>query len=185
MKSLLECKWALQIIEKLWEGPKRPSQLLKLIPDIPERVLYQRLKSLEREGIVFKETSSSYPLKTFYYLIKKDELEALIEILKMYKTNPIFYKLLSYKWIIPILETLKSPTTPKESLAFFKNIPEKIFYNYIKMLLKLGLIERLIIASRPVKILYRITPKGEALLASLIFAKNVILSIQKRHNPDS
>lgn len=184
MKSLLECKWALQIIEKLWEGPKRPSQLLKLIPDIPERVLYQRLKALEREGILLKETSS-YPLRTFYYLRKKEELEPLIKILQINENRSYFYKLISYKWIIPILEALRSPITPKDLLAVFRNIPEKSFFDYIKLLLKLGLVERFIIESRPIRILYKTTPQGEALLASLTFAKSVILSIQKTRNPDS
>lgn len=177
MRTLLECKWALQIIKNLAEGPKRPSELLKNISGLSERVLYHRLKALESKGIIGKESNNKYPLKTFYYLKDKEPLQPLISLLsKLEETNKI-EKILGSKWLLLLLNHLKRLSSPKELLSVLPGISEKVLYENLNYLIALGLIDRIVKATKPVATLYRLNNKGEELLPSLEYAKNIILSI--------
>ena len=54
-RNLLFCKWAITILLKLSESPKRPSELKKEINGISERILYNRLKILTDIGLIEKK----------------------------------------------------------------------------------------------------------------------------------
>jgi len=180
MRTLLECKWALQIIKNLAEGLKRPSELLKNISGLLERVLYHRLKALESKGIIGKESNNKYPLKTFYYLNDKEPLQPLVSLLsKLEETNKI-ENILGSKWLLLLLNHPKRPSSPKELLLVLPGISEKVLYENLNYLIALGLIDRIVKATKPVATLHGLNNKGEEFLPSLEYAKNIILSIWKK-----
>ncbi|BAU23802.1 transcriptional regulator [Caldimicrobium thiodismutans] len=183
MKTLLECKWALQILKYLAEGPKRPSELLRIISGISERILFDRLRALEREGIIYKKSSSGYPLRTLYYLDHGAGLDELISLISKVSENTLFLKVLSSKWMIPILKALKDPAPPKELLIRFRNLSQKVLYENLKVMVEIGLIERKVIPSIPVKVVYQLSREGEKILPALLKAKSIILSTGKRRSP--
>lgn len=101
----------------------------------------------------------------------------------MVSQNSNYLKVLSSKWIIPILTELKSPASPKEVLIKLKSLSQKVLYENLKILLKIGLIERRIIPTIPVRVVYQLSKEGKKILPALIKAKSIILSTQKRQSP--
>jgi len=61
-------RWTLLVIEALFAGPARFNQLQDAVEGIATNVLSQRLKHLEREGIVVAEAYSQRPLRHSYAL---------------------------------------------------------------------------------------------------------------------
>ena len=70
-------KWTVIIIAEIYKGKskwKRYSELKKKIPKITPKMLSDRLKSLEKEGIVKnKIDAEKFPVKSKYTLTKKGE----------------------------------------------------------------------------------------------------------------
>lgn len=71
--SILGKKWAGLIIDALLDSPKRYKELLETIPAVSERMLAQRLKELEQEGIVQKLTKNGYEAHYGYCLTEKGQ----------------------------------------------------------------------------------------------------------------
>ncbi|MPZ89011.1 MAG: transcriptional regulator [Nitriliruptorales bacterium] len=61
-------RWALLIVETLLEGPRRFGELQAALPGIAPNVLSQRLKHLEREGVVVARAYSHKPPRFAYAL---------------------------------------------------------------------------------------------------------------------
>ena len=61
-------KWKLFIIWYLKDEKKRFNQLLKLIPDITQKMLTQQLRQLERDNIVNRKVYPQVPPKVEYSL---------------------------------------------------------------------------------------------------------------------
>ena len=61
-------KWTAIILAHLKEGPRRFSQLQRLIPDISEKMLTQRLRELEKRGIVSRTVVEPTPPHVVYDL---------------------------------------------------------------------------------------------------------------------
>jgi len=61
-------RWALLLIEALLAGPRRFGELQAALPAIAPNVLSQRLKHLEREGIVVARAYSEHPPRFTYAL---------------------------------------------------------------------------------------------------------------------
>jgi DNA-binding HxlR family transcriptional regulator len=53
--NLLSGRWKLNIIWKIREGANRYSSLKLAIPGITEKVLYERLKELEHDGLIDRQ----------------------------------------------------------------------------------------------------------------------------------
>ena len=76
--NLLSQRWTGLIIYALLEGPKRFCQIETSI-GISRRVLSQRLKELEKEGIIKREVYPETPVRIEYSLTDKGKaLEPLI-----------------------------------------------------------------------------------------------------------
>lgn len=73
-------KWKLFIIWYLKDEKKRFNQLLKLIPDITQKMLTQQLRQLERDNIVNRKVYPQVPPKVEYSLTETGE--KLIPIVK-------------------------------------------------------------------------------------------------------
>ncbi|MDR1990850.1 MAG: helix-turn-helix transcriptional regulator [Acidobacteriaceae bacterium] len=76
---LIEGKWTTLIIRDLLTGRKRPSELLRSLAGISPKILAERLKFLEVEGIVEKTVYSAKLLHTEYGLTTRGcNLEGVI-----------------------------------------------------------------------------------------------------------
>ncbi|MCD7035041.1 helix-turn-helix transcriptional regulator [Metabacillus sp. GX 13764] len=64
-------RWTGLIIYVLSEGPKRFSEIHKMIPDLSKRMLTERMKELEEHGIVVRYVIAERPIRTEYLLTKK------------------------------------------------------------------------------------------------------------------
>ncbi|WP_042352333.1 winged helix-turn-helix transcriptional regulator [Bacillus massiliigorillae] len=61
-------RWMGIIIYNLLNGPKRFHELSESIPGISDRLLTERLRDLEKQGIIVKKVSPSSPRKVEYEL---------------------------------------------------------------------------------------------------------------------
>jgi DNA-binding HxlR family transcriptional regulator len=61
-------KWKPLILFQLKNGPQRFSALRRSIPDVTQKMLTDRLKELERDGIVHREVYAVVPPKVEYSL---------------------------------------------------------------------------------------------------------------------
>lgn len=87
--ELIGKRWTGMIIYHLLSGPKRYHELLAEIHGISDRLLTERLRELEVEGIVVKKVSTSSPRKVEYELtaIGQDLDEVINAIVKWVKTH--------------------------------------------------------------------------------------------------
>ena len=61
-------RWTLLVVEALLPGPRRFSELLSQIPGIAANILSDRLKRLEREGLLVARPYSERPPRAAYHL---------------------------------------------------------------------------------------------------------------------
>ncbi|MCK3685509.1 MULTISPECIES: helix-turn-helix domain-containing protein [Maribellus] len=79
------------IVLHLFQGDKRYSELVKLLPDISERMLTKQLKELESDGLIRRTVYPEVPPKVEYSLT--DLGKEIHPILKgMYKGGILFEK---------------------------------------------------------------------------------------------
>ncbi len=69
--ELVGRRWTGVIVYMLTEGPSRFAALSARIPDITPRMLTERLRELELEGIVERSTTPESPYRVEYALTKK------------------------------------------------------------------------------------------------------------------
>jgi DNA-binding HxlR family transcriptional regulator len=61
-------KWAVVILANLKQGPLRYGELRRLMPDVTEKMLTQRLRELEAAGLVERTVQSEMPPAVSYRL---------------------------------------------------------------------------------------------------------------------
>ena len=61
-------RWTLQVVAALLDGPRRFGDLEETLPGIAPNVLSQRLRTLERQGLVVPEPYSQRPPRYVYSL---------------------------------------------------------------------------------------------------------------------
>ena len=61
-------RWTLLVVEALLPGPQRFNELLSLIPGIASNILSERLKRLERDGLLVARPYSQRPPRAAYQL---------------------------------------------------------------------------------------------------------------------
>lgn len=61
-------KWTTVLLAHLKQGPQRYSELRRLMPDITEKMLAQRLRELEAQGLVLRTLVSDTPPHVSYEL---------------------------------------------------------------------------------------------------------------------
>ncbi|OWT32915.1 transcriptional regulator [Methanobrevibacter sp. 87.7] len=66
--GLFNKKWTIQIIRDMFFGKKQFSEFKEDKPNLSNKVLSQRLKELENEGIIEKNIVETHPVKTEYSL---------------------------------------------------------------------------------------------------------------------
>jgi len=84
-------KWTLLVIRDLAEGRSRFCELERSLEGISPRTLSLRLRALEEEGIVARNTFPEVPPRVEYALTEKGEaLVPLIEDMRRYGTRWLF-----------------------------------------------------------------------------------------------
>jgi DNA-binding HxlR family transcriptional regulator len=66
--SRLGDKWTVVVIAELGDGPRRYSELRRLIAGVSQRMLTLTLKNLERDGLVSRTVTPSVPPRVDYAL---------------------------------------------------------------------------------------------------------------------
>ena len=80
-ENVFKCKWSTLVLEQIASGVKQPGQLLRSIPGLTKKVLYQRLKKLKGFQYIDRRVVEERPLKVFYTL--KPLGRSAIKIIKM------------------------------------------------------------------------------------------------------
>lgn len=66
--ELIGRRWVGAILRVLVSGPKRFNELLCAVPGLSDRLLTERLRELEREGVVTRSVSAERPVRVSYAL---------------------------------------------------------------------------------------------------------------------
>jgi len=81
--ELVGKRWTGAILLVLMDGPLRFSEIKQLVPDLSDRLLSERLKELEAEGIVLRHVIDDTPVRVEYSLTGKGRaLEPAVSQLK-------------------------------------------------------------------------------------------------------
>src|SRR3954447_22562623 len=81
--ELIGKRWTGAIVLVLMDGPCHFSQVRDLVPEISDRLLSERLKELEAEGIVERRVIEGSPVRVEYSLTPKGRaLEPVVHQLK-------------------------------------------------------------------------------------------------------
>ncbi len=83
--EIISGKWTLLIIRDLASGVKRFNQLERSLHGISPKTLSERLRSLEEEGIILRQTFAEVPPRVEYSLTEKgSDLVHVIESMRSY-----------------------------------------------------------------------------------------------------
>jgi DNA-binding HxlR family transcriptional regulator len=69
--ELVGRRWTGSVLRALLAGPARYHELRETIPDISDRMLSERLRELEAEGIVTRSVIPATPVRVEYVLTEK------------------------------------------------------------------------------------------------------------------
>lgn len=64
--KVISGRWKAIILYHLYDGPKRLSELKRLLPGISQKVLIQQLREMEEHGIVHREIYRQVPPRVDY-----------------------------------------------------------------------------------------------------------------------
>ena len=87
--EIVGSKWTVLIVHDLSEGPRRFSELERSCPGISPRTLSERLRALEQEGILQRQTG---PRRVEYELTEKGQ--ALLPIIEEMRR-------FGHSWLVP------------------------------------------------------------------------------------
>ena len=81
-------RWTLLVVEALLPGPQRFNELLGLVPGIAANILSERLKRLERDGLLVARPYSERPPRSAYQLTAEvAELAGALRLLAHWGTR--------------------------------------------------------------------------------------------------
>lgn len=81
--ELIGKRWTGAIVVALTQGPMRYAELGKAVPGLSDRLLSQRLRELEEEGLVKREVEAGTPVRVTYSLTEAgQQLDPVLSELK-------------------------------------------------------------------------------------------------------
>ena len=81
--ELVGKRWTGAILIVLMDGPARFTEVKHLVPDLSDRLLSERMKELEAEGIVTRRVIDDMPVRVEYSLtVKGEALQPAVTALK-------------------------------------------------------------------------------------------------------
>ena len=99
-------KWAINIIRDMFIGKKKFREFLEANPELSGKVLSQRLKELEDDGIISKKIVSKTPLKAEYELADKGK-----------NLDNVLYEIIMYSMKNYSNEVFKNPSKFDEEVC--------------------------------------------------------------------
>ncbi len=86
--ELLGKRWTGLIIRSLLSGPKRFSDIQEIIPNLSARMLTERFKELEEQGIISRNVYPEMPVRIEYELTEKGKaLEKSMDEIQKWAEN--------------------------------------------------------------------------------------------------
>ena len=86
--ELVGKRWTGAILLVLMDGPLRFSEIRQLVPELSDRLLSERLKELEAEGVVERRVLDGAPVRVEYALTSKGmALEPAVRALKRWANS--------------------------------------------------------------------------------------------------
>lgn len=86
--SLLGKKWTGLILKVLMNGPKRFSDIKLVIPELSDKMLTERFKELELNGIVKRNVYAETPVRIEYELTEKgNDLEKVMDSIQSWASK--------------------------------------------------------------------------------------------------
>jgi len=83
--ELIGKRWTGAIVSALTDGPLRFAELARAVPGLSDRLLSQRLRELEEEGLVERDVQAGTPVRVTYSLTEKGaELRPALTELKLW-----------------------------------------------------------------------------------------------------
>lgn len=174
--GILGCKWSVAILAALGDGACRPSELLRLYPALTGKVLWERLRKLQRNGLVVRFAHDTFPRHSEYRLTEQGEALAVWAKALMGSglTFDELTTVLKCRYMVAVLRLLaKSPRRPKELRARLK-VADKLLFDRLAKLETLRLVQREIVPTRPIRVHYHLTERGKALLPLLIVREEML-----------
>ena len=83
--ELIGKRWTGAVVSALTEGPLRFGELAKAVPGLSDRLLSQRLRELEEEGLVERQVEAGTPVRVTYSLTEAGQ-----------QLDPVFSELKSW-----------------------------------------------------------------------------------------
>jgi len=80
LTDILKCKWTLAILDAIAQGINRPGKLERALPGLTTKVLHERIRKLERFGLIQRHTYPEVPPRVEYEFTPRGA--RLIELLK-------------------------------------------------------------------------------------------------------
>lgn len=78
--ELIGRRWLGAIIRVLYAGPARFNEILGAVPGLSDRLLTERLRELEHEGLVSRNVSTERPIRVSYQLTERGRsLDTIVE----------------------------------------------------------------------------------------------------------
>lgn len=68
VEDIVGCKWSLSVMRLVRDGVKRPGAMQKAVNGLSTKVLNERLRKLQRFGIVDKQSFAEVPPRVEYQL---------------------------------------------------------------------------------------------------------------------
>lgn len=72
--ELLESRWALRLLTALTRGPARFFELEAAVPGVSRRMLTERLKEMQRVGLVGRVVDPGPPITSTYHLTPRGDV---------------------------------------------------------------------------------------------------------------
>jgi DNA-binding HxlR family transcriptional regulator len=168
-QQILRCKWSVVVLAELGDGASRPSQILRRHSNLKPKVLWQRLKKLERFNLVQRFTFDGYPRRTDYRLTEEGLKLAqwAKSLLQSGLTLDELTTVLRCRYMVAILKLLaQQPRRPKSLRARLK-IADKLLFERLAKLERLGLVWREIVPTKPIQVRYHLTERARSLMPLL------------------
>ena len=122
-------RWTLLVVEALLTGPRRFNDLLDQLPGIAANILSDRLKRLEREGLLVARPYSERPPRAAYHLTAEGrELAGALRLLAYWGSghadpaqaprHPACGTPVEARWYCPTCDVLTDEELPHAEVRF-------------------------------------------------------------------